>query len=90
MIAVVRQIVPADRLVRSRKSPYVVHHYYSSWINHETPDGIDTESRWTGRHVEDWMPEPVAGLGLNSIGNSYSSSRMLIVTVARLHGLSQA
>jgi hypothetical protein len=50
-------------------SPYIFHHLYSKF--HDTADGIDTESKWTASKPEDWIPEPIAGFGLNSIGNSF-------------------
>jgi hypothetical protein len=52
-------------------SPYVFHHMYAKWFDLDAPDGIDSESGWDGRMVENYIPEPVMGFSLNSIGSNY-------------------
>jgi hypothetical protein len=51
-------------------SPYIFHHLWSLY-DKDAPNGIDVESHWTGLNVEDYLPEPVAGFSLNSVGNAY-------------------
>ena len=63
-------------------SPYVFHHFYAKF--HDTADGIDVESKWSASKVEDWIPEPIAGFGLNSIGNSYYAGLSLEILVRNL------
>ena len=64
-------------------SPYVFHHLYSKF-NRDAPDGIDTESKWSFTNPGDYIPEPIAGFGLNSIGNSYYAGLSLEFLVRNL------
>lgn len=64
-------------------SAYVFHHIYSK-VNPNAPDGIDTESSWTPRKLENWIPEPFMGFGVTSLGNSYYAGLSFEVGVRNL------
>lgn len=63
-------------------SPYVFHHIYSKF--NDSADGIDTETKWSATQPQDWIPEPIAGFGLNSVGNSFYVGLSLEVLVRNL------
>jgi hypothetical protein len=63
-------------------SPYVFHHWYAKF--HDTADGIDTETKWSATQPQDWIPEPIAGFGLNSVGNSFYVGLSLEIFVRNL------
>lgn len=63
-------------------SPYVFHYLYSRF-NPSAPGGIDAETRWAGR-PEDFIPEPIFGFGVNSIGNTYYAGLSMELLVRNL------